>query len=185
MINVLLTSSTFIKSITNISDNLQDKVILPCLREAQDIDLKGVIGENLLDKVKNLIKDREINAEGNEVYKDLLEKCQYFLAYQTISRLCVVVSYKIDNLGVSKTRDDNADYASFSEVTQLEQYYQEKADFYKLEVQNFCLNNKAALPELTSCVCHKIEANLYSTATSGLFLGSKRGKINKGNNLRR
>lgn len=177
MINVLLTSSSFIKSITNISDNLQDKVILPALREAQEIDLKSVLGEKLLNKIKELIKDNEINDDEYAAYKDLLEQCQYFLAYQTISRLCIIVSYHIDNLGISKQRDENLDYASFSDITQLEQYYQQKADFYKLEVQNFCLNNRQALPELTDCACHKIQSNLWSMATSGLFLGGRRGKI--------
>ena len=177
MQNVLLTSSNFIKGLTNISDNLSDKMLLPAIRESQEIDLKGVIGENLLDRIKELIKQNEINNDEYAAYKDLLEKCQYFLAYQTVARVCVMVSYKIDNIGVSRTRDDNVDYASLAEVMQMEQYYVEKADFFKMELQNFCLANRQALPELRECDCYKIHSNLYATASSGLFLGSRRGKI--------
>lgn len=179
MQNVLLTSSSFIKSITNISDNVSDKMILPCLRESQEIDLKEVIGENLLDKIKELVKENEINNEGNEAYKDLLEKCQYFLAYQTVSRLCVVLSVKIDAMGLSRNRDENLDYIEMSDVFQLEEFYQKKTDTYKKFLQNFLLDNRTAFPELNDCSCHKIKANLYATASSAIFLGSKRGKITK------
>lgn len=183
MQNVLLTSSTFIKSITNISDNISDKMLLPSIRESQEIDLKQVIGENLLDRIKELVRENEINNVENAAYKDVLEKCQYFLAYQTVSRLCVMVSYKIDAIGVSRTRDDNIDYASLAEVMQMEQYYVEKADFFKLELQNFCLANRQALPELRECDCYKIHSNLYATASSGLFLGGARGKVLKNKGL--
>lgn len=182
MQNVLLTSSSFIKSITNISDNVSDKMILPCLREAQDIDLKGVIGETLLDRLKELIRENEINETENAAYKDLLEKCQYFLSYQTVSRLCVVLSVKIDAMGLMRDRDENLDYIEMSDVFQLEEFYQKKADTYKKFLQNFLLDNRTAFPELNECSCNKIKANLYSAASSAIFLGNRRGKIldNKG-----
>lgn len=177
MQNVLLTNSKFIKSITNISDNVNDKMILPAVREAQDIDLKRVMGECLLNRLKQIVADREVDKEGNEAYKDLLDQIQYFLAYQTISRLCVILSYKIDNIGISRTRDELIDTATFDEVVKMEAYYQNKADVFKKDLQNFLLNNRSAFPELNECTCNQIRANLYSSATSGLVLGGKRGKI--------
>lgn len=177
MINVLLTSSTFIKSISNISDNVNDKMLLPAIRESQEIDLKGIMGECLLEKIKTLVKERLISEEGYEAYKDLLDKAQYFLAYQTISRLCVMLSYKIDNAGISRVRDELVDFAPYNEVMQMSDYYQHKADYFKYELQNFIIDNVSMFPELRQCDCRKIKANLYSAASGGLFLGGARARI--------
>ena len=177
MENVLLTSANFIKSITNISDNVSEKMLLPAIRESQEIALRETIGTCLLEKIKNLVKEGLINEEENAAYKDLLEKAQYFLAYQTVSRLCVILSYKIDNIGVSRTRDELVDYADFDEVMKMSDYYNDKSNFYKKELQRFILNNLKQFPELKECDCRSIKANLYSATSSQIFLGGRRGRL--------
>ena len=76
MAEILLSSENFIKSVTNISDNVSGKYILTSLREAQEVGLKNIIGDCLLEKLKVLIKSG-IDAQENVKYKYLLNKCQY------------------------------------------------------------------------------------------------------------
>ena len=45
MAEILLTSETFVKSVTNVSDNLAGKYILPSIREAQEQGLKSILGD--------------------------------------------------------------------------------------------------------------------------------------------
>ena len=178
--NVLLTNSRYIKSITNISDNVQDKYLFPSINESQEIDLKGIIGESLLDKLKNLVFDGTINDPENAVYKDLLQQCQFYLAYDVVSKLCVITSFKINNAGLYRSNDDNLYYASLDEVHNMEEYYQNKRDFFRIEIANFCINNRANLPELNDCACRQIRAQLYSAESCPIVLGHARGKsINK------
>lgn len=176
MANVLITNSTYIKGITNISENVQDKYMFPSINEAQEIDLCGIIGETLLNKVKDLVADGSINDPENAVYKDLLKKCQFFIAYDVVAKLCVITSFKIDNAGVYRSNDENLYYASLDEVHNMEEYYQNKRDFFRLELSNFCINNRTLLPELTQCQCRKIRAQLCSAETCGIVLGGARGK---------
>lgn len=176
MAKVLLTNSTYIKSITNISDNVQDKYLFPSINEAQEIDLKSILGEVLLEKLKEMVKDETINDEGNEVYKALVEKCQFFIAYTVVSKLAVILSFKIDNAGVYRSNDDNMTYASLQEVHNMQEYYENKASFFKLELQNYILNNRTSLPEVSKCHAHSIHANLYSAESCGIVLGGERGK---------
>lgn len=176
MANVLLTNSNYIKSITNISDNVQDKYLFPTINEAQEINLKSVIGENLLNKLKDLVSGGSINDPENAVYKDLLQKCQFFIAYTVVSKLSVITSFKLDNAGIYRSNDENLYYASMEEVRNMQEYYEEKADFFKLELQNFCINNRTNLPELSECACRQIKANLYSAESCGIVLGGARGK---------
>ena len=80
MAEILLTSEAFVKSVTNVSDNLAGKYILPSIREAQEQGLKGIIGDCLLSKVKHLFKTNQLAG----VYKDLVDHSQYYLAYAAI-----------------------------------------------------------------------------------------------------
>ena len=175
MAEILLSSEAFIKSVTNISDNVAGKYILSSLREAQEIGLKSILGDNLLEKLKELVKSG-IDAHANIKYKYLLGKCQYYLAYMTIVEMVYKVSYKIGNAGVVKATDENLQVASFDEIIAQKEFYQGKADFHCLEIQNYILDNRADFPELDDCTCRKIHATLHSAATCGFFLGGARGK---------
>lgn len=181
MAEILLSSETFIKSVSNISDNVAGKYILPSLREAQEINLRSILGDCLLSKCKELVKDKAIGNEGNEPYKDLVDKCQYFLAYQTIVNVANVVTYKVGNFGVAKSTDENLYVADADELSRQQFYYQSKADAYCLDLQGWIYERRESFPELRECDCARIKSNLYSAASSGLWLGGPRGRrITKG-----
>lgn len=177
MAEILLSSEAFVKSVTSASDNLSGKYILPSLREAQEIGLRGILGDDLLAKLKDLIKNGILETESGGVYKILVDHCQYYLAYMTIVEVTNKVSYKIGNFGVTKTQDENLQVASQDEIAKMQYYYQSKADACCLDLQNFLLEHRKDYPELTENSCYKIESNLHSAASCGIFLGGARGRI--------
>lgn len=61
MAEVLLTSEEFVKSISNISDNLAGKYMLPAIREAQEINLREILGDALTDKLKKIVELGQTN----------------------------------------------------------------------------------------------------------------------------
>lgn len=172
MAEILLTSEAFVKSVTNISDNIAGKYILPAIREAQEQGLKGILGDCLLAKLKNLAGTNQLTGK----YKELVDHCQYYLAYLAIVEVTNKVSYKIGNFGVAKSNDENLSVASYEEITQMQYYYQSKVDSHCLDLQNWILQNKESFPELSSCQCNKIASNLHSAASCGIWLGGPRGK---------
>lgn len=180
---ILLTSAKFVKSTTNISDNLAGKFILPSIREAQEVNFRGIVGDCLLAKLKALVitdpetQTRQIDKPENIHYKNLLDRAQYFLAYQAIVEICGKVSYKIANGGVIRTSDENIQPVSADEIDQQKTYYQSKADAHCFQLQNWIVENADLIPELSECDCAKIRANLYSAATCGIWLGGPRGKV--------
>ena len=177
MAEILLSSEAFVKSVTSASDNLSGKYILPSLREAQEIGLRGILGDDLLAKLKDLIKNGTLETESGGAYKILVDHCQYYLAYTAIVEVTYKVSYKIGNFGVTKTTDENLQVASQDEIAKMQYYYQSKADACCLDLQNFLLEHRKDYPELTENSCHKIESNLHSAASCGIFLGGSRGKM--------
>lgn len=175
MAEILLTSESFVRSVTNVSDNLAGKYILPSIREAQEQGLKGILGDCLLSKVKQLISSNALDGK----YKELVDHCQYYLAYAAIVEVTNKVSFKIGNFGVAKTQDENLQVASYDEIVKMQYYYQTKVDAYCLELQTWLLDNKDSFPELNECHCRKLSSNLYSAASCGIFLGGGRGKIRR------
>ena len=173
---VLLSSEAFIKSVSSISDNVAGKYILPSLREAQEVGLKGILGSNLLSRLKTLVGSGSINNAAYAAYKELLDRCQYYLAYATIVEVAQKTSYKIGNFGVVKSSDQNLQVATQDEIVKTQEYYQGKADALCYELQGWILENYASFPELSQGDCHRIKANLYSAASCGIWLGGARGK---------
>lgn len=180
MAGVLLSSEAFVKSVTSVSDNLSAKYILPSLREAQEVNLKRILGDSLLAKLKTLVLEKSVDNPENARYKDLIDRCQFFLAYVTIVEVTNKTSFKVGNFGVSKSTDENLQVASQDEVAKMQYYYQSKADACCMELQNWLMDNRTSFPELNENDCRRIQSNLYSAATCGIFLGGARGKMKRG-----
>ena len=173
MTDILLTSEQFVKDTTSISDNIAGKYLLPSIREAQEVDYRGIVGDALLEKLKADIAAGTLSG----TYLAAVQRSQYFLAYTAVVKLSGKVSYKVTNFGVAKSDDENLKVVDPDELAHTRGEWQDAADSAALDLQNWLLENKADLPELTQHKCNQIAANLYSHATCGVFLGGARGKI--------
>lgn len=173
---IYLISPETIKATTNVSDNLDDKYMVSAIQEAQEIDLQGIVGECLLNYLKQLVNEDTINNEENEVYKDMLDKAQYYLCYSVISKLCLLTNFKFNNFGVNTSSDEHLEGLSLADTKRLEEYYIKKADFFAKLLQEFLIDNKNNIPQLTECQCDKIKANITSSASTNIWLGGYRGQ---------
>ena len=191
MKDILFISEANVKALTAISDNVESKYLLPAIREAQEIYLREILGDALMAKlawcidnnafrgafsVADYNEDFGEDTGGNPQYRKLLIKAQYYLAYRAVSELIPKVSYKIANMGVVKTSDDNVQNATYQEIILQRDYYISRADYYCLLLQNFLLANKGDYPELTQEKANEIHATLKSAASCGIWLGGPRGK---------
>lgn len=173
MTDILLITEQSIKNITNISDNMAGKLLLTAIRESQEINLREILGDALLDELKRQVSENDVR----ETYNHLILQCQYFLAYQSCANICMITSVKIDNAGLQRVSDEKMEPLPVSEVNQIHDYYQQKADFYCERLQHYLLQHKEDYPQLSTRQCNSINANLYSSATCGIFLGGPRNKI--------
>ena len=176
----LLCSEKFIKENSSISDNIGGKYILAALRDAQEIRLKGILGECLLNTLKQMQADGVFREDPIPVdalpYKELVDQCQFFLLHATEVDLLFRVSYKVGNFGVAKSSDENLLVASSGEIERQQVFYQSKADAEAAQIQEFLLQNRSSFPELKACDCARIQANLRTAASCGIVLGGARGK---------
>lgn len=173
----LLTSADFVRAHTSISDNVDGKYITPAIREAQDIHLRGILGDCLLERLKDLVGDDRIKEPEYADYKDLADRSQYYLAYVTVARLIPVTTWKVGNFGLAKSSDENLTVATDAEMDRQVQYWNDLADSYAGDLQRWILAHASAFPELDACGCDAIRANLRSMSSCGIFLGGPRGKM--------
>lgn len=176
--DVLLISESYIKSVTNISDNIAGDYLLPSIKLAQDIDLESTIGTQLLKKLQKLVFDNDISNEENSNYKLLLDKyIQPYLAYCTIKHIVPTVAYKLVNQGIVRTDDEKSYNITADEVDRVQNHYKHIADVYKKRLQLFLTSNYNNFPELLNWKSiADIKSNLYSAAGCNVNLGGPRGR---------
>lgn len=178
---VFLTNECYVRNLTNIDNNMPSKYLLAAIREAQEMGLQSIIGTTLLNQLKSLIGSGLINDETNKKYKNLVDECQLYLAYQSIANLCLVTNVKISAGGLQQTSDENLTVLDINDGFTVEGHYQSKADFFSRRLQRFILDHIKDYPEIEACKCNEIRANLSYAATTPLWLGGYRGRIRKNN----
>lgn len=176
MAEVLLISETFVKEVCSISDNVAGQYIRPSIREAQDIALRNILGDALLQKLKDLVESNHIGEQGNEAYKALADQERYFLAYSTCVGIAQRVSFKVANAGVVKTPDEKVEVADQPDMAKVQAFYQAKADSMAFDLERWILQRRANYPELNDHDCERIHSHLYTAASCGIWLGGPRGK---------
>ena len=106
----------------------------------------------------------------------MLRIAKRFIGTRAIAELCVVTTFKINNIGLNITHDDKVDTLGVKDTMYVRQYYIYESDHYARRLQEWILEHKNEFPELCGCGCNKMKSNLYSAATCGIFLGGERGK---------
>lgn len=176
--NILLVSEDYIKSNSPISNNLDDKYLLPSIAYMQRSNLEETIGSQLLRKLQELVGENTIDDEKNEHYKILLDDyIQDYLMYLAIADVVVSTSFKINNFGVNRTEDEKVYSASYSEVMQMKNYLLEKSNYCRYRLQRYLIANYANFKELwTWKTIADLRTNLYSANGCNVVLGGARGK---------
>ena len=179
MAEVLLTSETFVKSATGLRDNLAGAYLLPSIREAQEAGLRPVLGDALTERLKEMVRTGDVGSPENTRYRELLDRCQYYLAYAAVSELAMRVTLKVGNFGVARSSDERLEPGDGADVAKVQEWWQNKADGFCLRLQEWLLVRRAGFPELTEADCGRLKANLRSAASCGIWLGGPRGKISR------
>ena len=153
--NVILVGTGEVKNLTIVNSNVSDEFVSYAIRDTQNINLQGVIGTALFDKIKELVYNKikglsnSIDELENAAYNDLLEDfIKPYVIHKSVVNVLVPISYKIRNAGAVKTSDTNISNVDISEVKYLMNYYEEQANFYETRLSKFLCTYHKSFPEL-------------------------------------
>ena len=170
--NILLTSEDYIKTNSNLSDNCFGKLLLPAIRDVQDIYLQTILGSNLYNTLLHMVSAGTIADQ----YKELMDHIQQYMLYMVLSDIVDYLDVKLANLGTYRNSDQYVENIDDKERQRLKQNYEYKAQFYGDRLVEFLLNNKEQFPELDECDCNTLKSHLVKQADTGLWLGGIIGK---------
>ena len=175
--NTLLTSVDRIKTMSSLPDNAWEKVLMPCMKLAQDDGLQDILGTCLYRRLQEMVYDGTISDSGNTDYKYILDTfIGDYLMYETLSRAVMEFSFKLTNLGSIISNDEHVVNLNEGERNILYQTWRNNASIYKRLLQKYLKANINMFPELCECHCGDVKPNLRSSEDIGLWLGGLYGK---------
>lgn len=137
--------------ISALRGNIDEDKLLPHVKTAQDIHLQPIIGTKLLEKCKQLVADDELDAAGNENYKELVYVyITPTLVFLTLWDAIPFVQYEIANGGVFQHNSENSATPSEAEVNSLLQKFKDKGSFYGGRLSDYLCDSGHKFPEWIS-----------------------------------
>lgn len=163
MAKVFLISEQTIKQRTLVNDNVDGLYIKPMIEMAQDIDLTSLIGEDLVDKLCDLILTNTLLDPNNQNYKLLLDKyITPYLCWLIMTNVQIAVNYKITNSGTIENYDDKKSRLDYQNSTALINQYQHYANSYATKLTDYLCDNHSLYPEYNHCDTDDLQlCNIY------------------------
>jgi hypothetical protein len=126
--NILFISTDTIKERTGIATNLDPKLIFPDILYAQDAYILPALGTALYNKLQTGIECGTLNCDEETLLNTYITPC---LVHYVLSEIPMGISYQFYNKGVVRKSGDNQTEPSASELTDVANRYQARAEFYK------------------------------------------------------
>ena len=161
-LDTLLVSPKRLKESGLVNVNVEDGEISASIRTAQSIYLADVIGEELIQKLQELVYNKitneqnKINDEVNIAYATFLyDYLTEAIIFKTVIDLCMRLSFKVRNMGVVQNEDTNVRQASTYDNHKFQSYLETMYNQHLNRIADFLCKNKAAIPESKfDCKCH-------------------------------
>lgn len=155
-----------------LNDNVADEYIRSATIIAQR-DLRELLGDCLYEALENKVESDELDGT---VYQELLDGFIVpWLEFRAMGELCVLTSFKVGNIGVFSNYDQNANQNELGTVKYIQNYWAQKAEYYRNRLVKFLDRNADEVPEWKDCCnCGVITSPSHNNITrTGIWLGGK------------
>jgi hypothetical protein len=146
--NSLLISTSILKDRTSIHSNIDEKLLYPEIKAAQDMYIHPILGSALYDKI---VGDINVSGTTTGVYKTLLDS--YIidaLLYYVLAGLPEAISFQFWNKGVIRKTGDNTELPSMSDLADVSNKYRVRAEWYAERLNKYLKQNSSIYPEYES-----------------------------------
>jgi len=149
-----------IQNLTSISDNIDVEILSPFLYNAQEMYIRPVCGDALMDAI---IVDAET---GGTTYETLIENYIFYpLAYATWFSSAPFIAYKTMRKGLVTQSSDNSQNLTTEEMSIYLGRIESTMTFYLRKLRTYLNENKASYP----LYCN--DDDITPSNSSSIFLG--------------
>lgn len=146
MTNVQLISEAKIRQYTDMNDNVDSKLIVNAIREAQDIELQRILGTLLYDNILNYVAAGTLSGAYQTLVDDYV---QNFLLYAVYYNTLEAIYLRPRNNGLLiPNGGENSDSADRSMYNVKRQSIKNKSEFYAEKLSQYLIENQNTFPEL-------------------------------------
>lgn len=165
-----------IKVRTIISENVDDKLLVMALEDAQEFEIKPIIGSKLYDLLISEIEADAVSADNKTLINDYLQPA---LIKFTLCYAADYIVYKFTNKSISLKTSDNSSPLDLNALQRLKEGFKDKADELAERMKNFLLANKDIYPKYLECTDNISQIRPRASGYAGGFYIDKTKKIQK------
>lgn len=143
-LNILFISVDTIKDRTGLHNNVDDKLILPEIKAAQDIYILPCLGSNLYNRLQQGINDDDLNPDEVILLDNYVVDT---LVNYVLSELPQGLSYQYYNKGLLRKTGDNFESPSMQDMIDIANRFKSRAEFYKQRLIMYLKQNFGLYPE--------------------------------------
>jgi hypothetical protein len=144
MATVILLKNNDLNKNTNIGGNVNPDRYWYCVRDAQKIFLKPVIGDELYNKVCADFSGGTLSGAYKTLYDDYIKD---YVVHQAASLYLAMGAYQVTNAGITKTSTENTETVDKDEIDYMVFHQRNLAKNYQNEMEKWLNNNKVDIPE--------------------------------------
>ncbi len=143
-LNTLFISVQGIKDRTGLHANVDEKLVLPEIKTAQDMYILPTLGSTLYNRLQAGITAANLNANEVLLLNNFVADC---LIYYVMSELPMGLSYQFYNKGLLRKSGDNTENPSMQDMIDVANRYRTRAEFYKQRMIKYLRQNNTLYPE--------------------------------------
>jgi hypothetical protein len=141
--NTLFISVQTIKDRTGLHANVDEKLVLPEIKTAQDMYILPALGSALYNELQAAVVANTFTQLQTTLLDDYLVDC---LIYFVMSELPQGLSYQFYNKGLIRKTGENQESPSMQDMIDVANRYRARAEFYKQRLIKYLKQNNALYP---------------------------------------
>ena len=141
--NTLFISVQNIKDRTGLHANVDEKLVLPEIKTAQDMYILPALGSALYNQLQTAVEGNTYTNEETTLLDDYIADC---LVYYVMSELPMGLSYQFYNKGLLRKSGDNTENPSMQDMIDVANRYRARAEFYKQRMIKYLKQNNVLYP---------------------------------------
>jgi hypothetical protein len=141
--NTLFISVQSIKDRTGLHANVDEKLVLPEIKTAQDMYILPALGSALYNELQDAVDANTYTQLQTTLLDDYIVDC---LIYFVMSELPQGLSYQFYNKGLIRKSGENQENPSMQDMIDVANRYRARAEFYKQRLIKYLKQNNALYP---------------------------------------
>jgi hypothetical protein len=141
--NTLFISVQNIKDRTGLHANVDEKLVLPEIKTAQDMYILPALGSALYNQLQTAVEGNTYTNEETTLLDDYIADC---LVYYVMSELPMGLSYQFYNKGLLRKSGENTENPSMQDMIDVANRYRSRAEFYKQRMIKYLKQNNVLYP---------------------------------------